>query len=104
MNIIEKHKQALVELCKKHHVKTLYVFGSALREDFNEESDMDFSVVYNDIDVLKDPLVYGKNAWDFTFALEKEFKRHVDLISEEAIKNRFFKMELDLTKQLLYAA
>ena len=103
MNIIELHRNALIELCKKHHVKTLYVFGSALREDFREDSDVDFSVVY-DTEKLSDPLIYGKNAWDFTFALENELKRHVDLISEEAIRNRFFKMELDLTKQLFYAA
>ena len=103
MNIIEQHKTQLIELCKKHHVKTLYVFGSALRDDFNDESDVDFSVVY-DTTLLDDPLVYGKNAWDLTFALERLLKRHVDLISEGAIKNRFFKMELDLTKQLFYAA
>jgi len=103
MNIIEQHKHALIELCKKHHVKTLYVFGSALRNDFSEDSDVDFSVVF-DRGLLNDPLIYGKNSWDFTFALEDTLKRHVDLISEEAIRNRFFKMELDLTKQLLYAA
>ena len=40
MNIIEQHKQALIELCKKYHVKTLYVFGSALRNDFKEDSEI----------------------------------------------------------------
>ena len=103
MNIIELHKTALLNLCKQHHVKTLYVFGSALRNDFKEDSDVDFSVVF-DSGVLSDPLDYGKNYWDLINALEKELGRHVDLISEEAIRNRFFKMELDLTKQLFYAA
>jgi uncharacterized protein len=47
MNIIELHKNALIGLCKKHHVKTLYVFGSALRNNFTEDSDVDFSVLFN---------------------------------------------------------
>ncbi|MEQ1840814.1 MAG: nucleotidyltransferase domain-containing protein [Verrucomicrobiales bacterium] len=32
---------ALREFCAKHHIRTLKVFGSALREDFTPESDID---------------------------------------------------------------
>ena len=103
MNIIELHKNAVIELCKKHHVKTLCVFGSALGDDFNDESDVDFSVVF-DGDILKDPIEGGQNSWNFIESLEKEFNRRVDLVFENSIRNRFFKMELDLTKKLLYAA
>ena len=41
-SIIENNKQQIMELCKKHHVKKLYVFGSVMREDFSRESDIDF--------------------------------------------------------------
>ena len=103
MNIIELHKTALIELCKKHHVKTLYVFGSALREDFKEDSDVDFLVLF-DREVLNEPMIFASNYWDFEKALKLELNREIDLLTEESIRNRFFKMELDLTKQLLYAA
>ena len=103
MNIIEQHKQALIELCKKHHVKTLYVFGSALRDDFKEDSDVDFSVVY-DRDVLNTPEDFGENYMDFILNLEEEFKRSVDVVNEENLKNPYFIKTLNQTKQLFYAA
>lgn len=103
MNIIEQHKHALIELCKKHHVKTLYVFGSALRNDFSEDSDVDFLVLF-DREILENPIDFGNNYWAFLASLEKEFKRKIDLVIEEGLKNRFFIMELNLTKQMIYAA
>jgi len=41
-SIIENNKQQIIELCKKHHVKNLFVFGSVMRTDFNTDSDIDF--------------------------------------------------------------
>ena len=103
MNIIEQHKNELIELCKKHHVKTLYVFGSALREDFKEDSDIDFSVMF-DNEMLENPINFGKNYWAFLANLKKELKRELDLVCEDALKNKYFIKELNSTKQMLYAA
>lgn len=103
MYIISQYKEALINLCKKHHVKSLSVFGSALREDFKEDNDVDFSVVF-DRTILNDPLDYGQNYLDLIDALEKELNRKVDLVSEEGLRNRFFIKELNQTKKLLYAA
>ena len=33
--------------CKKHHIRRLSLFGSALRDDFNPESDLDFLVEFD---------------------------------------------------------
>ena len=33
--------------CKKHHIRKLSLFGSALRDDFNPESDLDFLVEFD---------------------------------------------------------
>jgi|688.fasta_scaffold2042543_2 predicted nucleotidyltransferase len=103
MNIIEMHKEALINLCQKHHVKSLCVFGSALRNDFNETSDIDFSVLF-DRNTLKDPNDFGENYLDFILNLEKEFNRSVDVVNEENLKNPYFASVLNKTKQLLYAA
>jgi uncharacterized protein len=96
LNIIEQHKEALIALCKKHHVKSLFVFGSVLRNDFKEDSDVDFSVLF-DKSVLGNSEYYVDNYFDFIENLEKELSRHVDLVSEE-IKS------LNTTKKLFYAA
>lgn len=90
----------IIALCEKHKVMQLYVFGSALTEKFNKHSDIDFTVVFN-----KEALplsIYGDNYFEFKFALEDLLKRDVDLVEYNAIKNPYFKEELDETKQIIY--
>lgn len=49
----------IIALCEKHKVQELYVFGSALTNRFNRNSDVDFTVVF-DREAL--PLMaYGDN-------------------------------------------
>ncbi len=40
------HRDALAEFCRKNRIRKLSVFGSALREDFGEESDVDLLVEF----------------------------------------------------------
>jgi hypothetical protein len=42
VSLIDKHREALVALCRKYHVEKLDVFGSAARGDFVKSSDIDF--------------------------------------------------------------
>ena len=78
MKLIERNLAQIVALCKKHKVVALYVFGSALTNKFNKDSDVDFSVIF-DRDSL--PLMkYGDNYFNFKFALEDLLHRDVDLI------------------------
>ena len=45
--LITNHTDELAEICRRHHVKRLEVFGSAAIGDFNsEKSDIDFLVDY----------------------------------------------------------
>jgi len=39
-------KKAIAEFCKKNHIRKLSLFGSALREDFTPESDIDVIVEF----------------------------------------------------------
>ncbi|MGY5875689.1 MAG: nucleotidyltransferase family protein [Candidatus Thorarchaeota archaeon] len=39
-------KEALSKLCRSHHIRRLSIFGSALREDFGPESDIDILVEF----------------------------------------------------------
>ena len=47
VNLIDKHREALIDLCQKYHVKRLDVFGSAARGDFVKSSDIDFLVEFD---------------------------------------------------------
>jgi uncharacterized protein len=86
------------ELCKTNKVKTLFAFGSVTREDFNESLDIDLVV---DIDE-KDPFKYTDIYFNLKSKLEDIFQRQVDLLEERAIKNKFFRSELNSTKVKLY--
>ena len=100
MRLIKRNMAQIIALCEKHKVQELYVFGSALTNKFNKDSDVDFTVIF---DRKALPLmVYGENYFNFKFALEDLLKRDVDLVEYNAVKNPYFKEELDETKQLIY--
>ena len=100
MRLIKRNIDQIVALCEQHKVAELFVFGSILTDKFNKDSDVDFTVVF-DRDALP-VLVYGENYFDFKFALEDLLKRQVDLVEYNAIRNPYFKEELDATKQRIY--
>ena len=39
-------KDKIAAFCKRNHIRKLLLFGSALRGDFNEKSDVDFLVEF----------------------------------------------------------
>lgn len=100
MYLIDMNIRRIIELCKLYKVKSLYVFGSILTSRFNRESDVDILVKFNkDVIPLSD---YADNYFDFQFALEDLFKRKVDLVCDDAIKNPYFRQEVDSKKELVY--
>jgi len=84
--------------CKTHNVKSLHVFGSALKDNFNKDSDFDMIVDFENIAVED----YADNYFDFKFALQDVLNRPVDLLEEKAIKNPYFKKSINHQRQLLY--
>ncbi len=98
MNIIENHKSQIKKLCKQYRVKSFSAFGSVTRKDFNIHSDIDFVVDFNE----DDPFQYTDLYFQFKESLQNLFKRDIDLIEERAIKNKFFRKELDETKIPIY--
>lgn len=99
MNLINNNLQKLIALCQKHKVKKLYAFGSILTPRFNDQSDVDILVDFNnEIDHNN----YADNYFDLYNALKNLFGRNVDLVDETSIRNPYFKEELDETKHLIY--
>ena len=100
MKLIELNKQRIVALCKKHKVSKLFAFGSILTDKFNDESDVDLLVDFDRTQI--DLLDYADNFFGFQFALEKLFNRKVDITEDSAVRNPYFRQELDETKTLIY--
>ena len=99
MNLIEEHQKELDEACSTFNVDELYVFGSILTGEFRADSDIDFIVSI----LSKDPLEYAENYFELKFALEKIFKRKIDLLEQKAIRNKAFEELVDQQKKLVYA-
>ncbi len=98
MKINEQNIIRIKKLCEKYKVRTFSAFGSVTRDDFNENSDIDFVVDFNE----NDPFEYTNLYFELKHKLEKLLKRQIDLIEYRAIKNQYFKKELDETKVLIY--
>ena len=99
MKLITDNINRLRELCTTYKVKTLYIFGSILTDRFNENSDVDLLVNFNSEINYQN---YTDNYFNFIYALKDLLKRNVDLVDESSVKNKYFRAELDETKQLIY--
>jgi predicted nucleotidyltransferase len=85
-------------ICKKYFITELSIFGSSIRDDFNEDSDIDVLVSFdfnsniNLLDIIN---------------LEKEFsqllKREVNVTEKEALKNPIRRDKILSTREIVYA-
>lgn len=98
---IEEHRAELAELCRRHHVLRLSLFGSATRDDFDpQRSDLDFLVDFESLP----PGEHADAYFGLLESLGRLFGRPVDLVVASAIKNPYFRQSVEQTKALLYAA
>lgn len=98
MKLITLNIESIKRLCAKHHVKSLFAFGSITRDELTQNSDIDLVV---DID-SNDPLSYSEDYFGLKFQLEQLLKRQIDLLESKAIKNQYLKQNIDSTKVLVY--
>lgn len=102
MKIIEMNIDKIIALCKKYKVAKLWVFGSILTPRFNDESDVDFLVDFDEQKI--DLLDYADNFFNFIHEIEAIVGRKVDMVVNKSIRNRFFRAEVDETRKLLWSA
>lgn len=98
MLLVESNKEKIRNLCQMHKVKELFVFGSAVKNTFTKESDVDLVVDFDGVDLVE----YADNYFNLKFALESLFNRRVDLLEANGIRNPFLKKQIDSEKQLIY--
>lgn len=80
-NTISIPDKQLAELCRRYHVREMALFGSVLRDDFRDDSDIDVLVVY-------EPTA-SVSYFDMSapaHELEQLFGRSVDLGTGDSLK------------------
>jgi hypothetical protein len=96
---VQLDQDALAAFCQKWRIRELSLFGSALREDFRPDSDLDFLVSFEpdaswdlfDLVTMKDEL-------------KDQYGREIDLVEKEALRNPWRKYEILRTREVIYAA
>jgi predicted nucleotidyltransferase len=99
--VFESQLPALVKLLKNNKIKSAYAFGSVVSDKFNEDSDIDLLINFED-DV--DALESGERWWVLHDALKNTFNREIDLLIESSLKNPYLIEDINEKKQLIYAA
>lgn len=91
-------KEQIADFCRRRHIRRLAVFGSALRSDFNESSDIDILVEFEPEHI---PGLFG------IARMERELSallggRKVDLRTPEDL-SRYFRQEVLNEAEVQYA-
>ena len=102
MNIVVSDRTTeLQALCRRYHVASLAVFGSALTSAFVPAlSDLDFVVRFTPMD----PIAHADAYLGLLTSLERLFDRPIDLVEDDAVRNRYLRREIDGTRQVVYGA
>ena len=91
-------KEQIADFCRRRHIRRLAIFGSALRSDFNESSDIDILVEF---EPKHSPGLFGMAR------MERELSallggRKVDLRTPEDL-SRYFRQEVLNEAEVQYA-
>ena len=92
-------RKRIAEFCKRWSINEFALFGSVLRDDFRPESDVDVLVSI-------DPKAHIGlfEIAEMGLELEELFKRPVDLVEKEGLRNPYRRKEILSTAQVVYAA
>lgn len=92
-------EKKIAAFCKRWNITEFSLFGSAIRADFREDSDVDVLVTFS-----KEAQISLFDLVQMQLDLEKIFHRPVDVIEKDALENPFRKREILRTAQVIYAA
>lgn len=97
---VARQSNAIAQLCRRHHVARLDIFGSAALGADNADSDFDFVVEFQPLEIG----AYSGAYFGLLESLERLLGRPVDLVVERAISNPYFRESVEATRKRIYAA
>jgi predicted nucleotidyltransferase len=96
--LLNENMDKIKALCMTYNVKNLFAFGSVCTDKFNDQSDIDLLISFNQMDYGD----YADTYFELADQFEKLFKRPVDLVTEKSLKNPYFINSENQTKTLIY--
>ena len=95
---VQLDRDVLAAFCRKWRIRELSLFGSALRDDFGPESDLDFLVSFEE--------GAGWDLWDLVAMREELVEitgREVDMVVKEALRNPYRREEILTHREVIHA-
>ena len=96
---INVYRKQIIDFCQKWKVKEFAIFGSFLRQDFNENSDVDVLVSF-----FQEAHHSLFDLVEMQEELKTIFGREVDLVEKEGLKNPFRREAILKNREVVYAA
>ena len=97
IELLERNRERIAELCRRHPVAKLDVFGSASTGDFDaERSDVDF------LPLTAERYIDHYN--DLIEGLRRLLDRPVDVITDRPFENWVFRQAVERSRRSFYAA
>jgi len=96
---LEYDEQALAELCQRWHIRELRLFGSQARGDARPDSDVDLMASFEPGEI--------PDLWTFTTLIREMkalFGKHVDLLTDQPIRNPYRRASIERDLTVIYAA
>jgi hypothetical protein len=91
--------QQISDFCRRWQIAELSLFGSILRPDFADQSDIDVMVTFHP------GAAWSLMDWvQMRDELQSMFSRRVDLVEKRAIRNPFRRHSILNSSQVIYAA
>src|ERR1700685_2296327 len=99
LSTVTEHSAEIRDICQRHGVRRLELFGSAARQDFDSaSSDLDFLVEF-----ISDDWHGAADRWfGLIEGLEALFGRKVDLVDASVARNPHFLGKIQPDRTLLY--
>lgn len=95
---IQLDREQMAEFCRRNRIKRLSLFGSVLTDRFDEGSDIDMLVEFED-----DAHVSLFDLGGMVYELTEKLGRNVDLRTPGSL-SRYFRQEVADNAELIYAA
>jgi predicted nucleotidyltransferase len=98
--IVTDRMDELIQLCKAYHVKSMHAFGAVCTDAFNDRSDIDFLISFENLSAAQN----ADNYVDLHHKLQELFVQRIDLLTDLTISNPYTIERLEQTKQLIFEA
>jgi hypothetical protein len=96
---IDIPKEKIEDFCRRWKIKEMAIFGSALRDDFGPESDIDLLVTFSE------EARWSLFDWlEMIEELKKITGRDIDLVDRESIRNPFRRRSILARMEVIYGA